>query len=76
MGELKEDIDSSLNGISKFLQDQMEHSSTRQAPSKKVRDQEYLQHTDDVHQAKLSTSTGKQPPIDKDVGAGIISVES
>ena len=73
VGELKEDIDSALNGISRFIQSQMDFSTARQLVKRNMQDQD---ETADVKQVKLNMATVEQPFASTDSGKEVISVES
>ena len=77
VGELKEDIDSALNGISRFIQSQMDFSTARQLAKRNMQNQdENSQQIADIKEVKLNMATVEQPSFSTDSGKGVISIES
>ena len=77
VGELKEDIDSALNGISRFIQSQMDFSTARQlAKQNKQKQEENNQQIADIKQVKLNMTIVEQPSVSTDSAKEVISVES
>ena len=77
VGELKEDIDSALNGISRFIQSQMDFSTARQLAKRNMQNQdESSQQIADIKEVKLNMATVEQPSVSTDSGKGVISIES